>query len=139
MTKDWNETLLSVTLLALGNTLADLFANGSLSSLGFAVMACTGTVSGQFFNLIMGFGLNMFLGSRKGPINFNLFKFGGSEDEGTFNLLIIGTVMAIILIILTSSLVLKFRFSSNFSKVVFFMYFAFLITAFGGFYLLKRG
>ena len=68
MTEDWNETLLSATLLALGNTLADLFANGSLSSLGFAVMACTGTISGQFFNLILGFGLNMLQGSAKQPI-----------------------------------------------------------------------
>jgi Ca2+/Na+ antiporter len=50
-------------LLAFGNTLADLFANASLSSLGYAVMACTGTISGQVFNLIIGLGLNMLMGS----------------------------------------------------------------------------
>lgn len=60
-----NKTLLSCTLLALGNTLADLFANASLSSLGFSVMACTGTISGQVFNLILGLGLNMAIGSKK--------------------------------------------------------------------------
>ena len=61
---DLNKTLLSCTLLAVGNTLADLFANSSLSSLGFSVMACTGAISGQVFNLIVGLGLNMIKGSQ---------------------------------------------------------------------------
>lgn len=51
--------LLGATLLAIGNSLGDLFNNSSLSSQGFAVMACTGTISGQLFNLLIGFGLSL--------------------------------------------------------------------------------
>jgi sodium/potassium/calcium exchanger 6 len=55
-----NSVLLGATLLAVGNSLGDLFNNSSLASQGFAVMACTGTISGQLFNLLIGFGLSLF-------------------------------------------------------------------------------
>jgi Ca2+/Na+ antiporter len=73
ITRGYDKALLSSTLLALGNTLADLFANGSLSSLGFAVMACTGTVAGQFFNLIFGLGINMLIVTYKYKGFFSFF------------------------------------------------------------------
>jgi len=48
-----NKVLLGTTFLGVGNSLADLFANTSLSAMGYGIMACTGSVSGQMFNLLM--------------------------------------------------------------------------------------
>jgi Ca2+/Na+ antiporter len=53
-----NQVLLGATVLAVGNTLADYFANSSLSALGYGVMACTGSLAGQLFNFLIGFGAN---------------------------------------------------------------------------------
>lgn len=53
-----NQVLLGATVLAVGNTLADFFANSSLSALGYGVMACTGSIAGQLFNFLIGFGAN---------------------------------------------------------------------------------
>lgn len=53
-----NQVLLGATVLAVGNTLADFFANSSLASMGFGVMACTGSIAGQLFNFLIGFGAN---------------------------------------------------------------------------------
>lgn len=57
-TQGINQVLLGATVLGIGNTLSDFFANSSLASLGYGVMACTGSISGQLFNLLIGFGLN---------------------------------------------------------------------------------
>lgn len=54
-----NTVILGASLLAVGNSLGDLYNNSSLSKIGLAVMACTGTISGQLFNLLIGFGLNL--------------------------------------------------------------------------------
>lgn len=53
-----NQVLLGATVLAVGNTLADFFANSSLAALGYGVMACTGSLAGQLFNFLIGFGCN---------------------------------------------------------------------------------
>ena len=53
-----NQVLLGATVLGVGNTLADFFANSSLAALGFGVMACTGSIAGQLFNFLIGFGAN---------------------------------------------------------------------------------
>jgi solute carrier family 24 (sodium/potassium/calcium exchanger), member 6 len=57
-TQGINQVLLGATILGIGNSLSDFFANSSLASLGYGVMACTGSISGQLFNLLIGFGLN---------------------------------------------------------------------------------
>lgn len=59
--------------MAIGNSLGDLYNNSSLASIGFGVMACTGTISGQLFNLLIGFGLNLVrqtLNSKTGVTDF---------------------------------------------------------------------
>lgn len=54
-----NPVILGASIMAIGNSLGDLYNNSSLSSLGLAVMACTGTISGQLFNLLIGLGINL--------------------------------------------------------------------------------
>ena len=55
----FSPVLLGASLLAIGNSLGDLYNNSSLASIGLGVMACTGTISGQLLNLLFGFGLNL--------------------------------------------------------------------------------
>ena len=107
--------------------------------MGFAVMACTGSISGQFLNLIFGFGFNLINGtSASKAIDFNLFKFDPKDTDETFNLLIIGTVMVILAIILVSSYLKKFKLTKCFAGFLFVLYFLMLVISFGGFYLLTK-
>jgi Ca2+/Na+ antiporter len=61
--------------------LQDYFANASMSRLGYGVMAVTGTVAGQLFNFLIGFGLNMVRGCwhNGGSVRFPLFGEGGER------------------------------------------------------------
>lgn len=106
--------------------------------MGFAVMACTGSISGQFLNLIFGFGFNLINGTSTKAIEFNLFKFDPKDTDETFNLLIIGTVMIILVIILVSSYLKKFKLTKCFAGFLFSLYFLMLVISFGGFYLLTK-
>jgi sodium/potassium/calcium exchanger 6 len=54
-----NPVVLGASFMAIGNSLGDFYNNSSLSSIGLAVMACTGTISGQVFNLLFGLGINL--------------------------------------------------------------------------------
>lgn len=76
-----NMVLLSATLIAVGNSLQDYFANASMSRLGYGVMAVTGTVAGQLFNFLIGFGLNMVRGCwhNGGSVRFPLFGEAGER------------------------------------------------------------
>lgn len=54
-----NQVFVGSTLLAWGNSVGDYFSNSAVSKQGFAVMAVTGCFSGQLFNLLVGFGVNI--------------------------------------------------------------------------------
>ena len=92
-----NQVLLGATVLAVGNTLADFFANSSLASLGYGVMACTGSIAGQLFNFLIGFGANTLKQTlsrvklvNKKQVNFTLLDLSVERASKTFTLLIIG-------------------------------------------------
>lgn len=51
-----NMVLLAATLIAIGNSLQDYFANSGMSGLGYGIMAVSGTMGGQLFNFLIGFG-----------------------------------------------------------------------------------
>ncbi len=79
---DVNKVLLGATLLGIGNTLADFFANSSLAATGYGVMACTGSIAGQLFNLLMSIPLNIFKSLNKSGNSaeeFDLYDFSGKE------------------------------------------------------------
>jgi len=54
----FSKIFLSLTLLALGNSLGDFFVNSSIAKKGYGIMALTGVFSGQLLNLLIGFSLN---------------------------------------------------------------------------------
>lgn len=66
--------ILGATVLAFGNSLQDYFSNPNMSKKGFGIMAVSGTIAGQLFNLLIGFGLNLVKGCwQSGKVEFNLF------------------------------------------------------------------
>ena len=69
-----NMVILGATVLAFGNSLQDYFSNPNMSKKGFGIMAVSGTIAGQLFNLLIGFGLNLVKGCwQSGKVEFNLF------------------------------------------------------------------
>ena len=66
--------LLAATLIAIGNSLQDYYANSGMSALGYGIMAVSGTIAGPLFNFLIGFGLNITKGCYyNGTLEFNLF------------------------------------------------------------------
>lgn len=107
-----NRVLLGATFLALGNSSADFFANTSLSALGYGVMACTGSVSGQLFNLLIGSGLNMVNSisqSAGGFVEFDLLGFNKRDGPNqVFAIMIIFVTIFYLLYLLFYSISNKF-------------------------------
>lgn len=69
-----NKILFGGSVIAIGNSLSDFFTNGALAKMGFGLMAVTGTVGGQLFNFLVGFGLNILIGCiRNGKVEFDIF------------------------------------------------------------------
>lgn len=64
-----NKFLLSMTIISVGNTTGDLFANMSLSKKSMGSIAFFSTFSNQGFNFVFGFAVN------------NFFKIFNSEDQ----------------------------------------------------------
>lgn len=99
-----NQVLLGATVLAVGNTLADYFANSSLAAMGYGVMACTGSLAGQLFNFLIGFGCNTLkITVKKVNVDFKLFNYSSDRPAKIFTLMIIGFVTLYLLFLLTYS------------------------------------
>ena len=99
-----NQVLLGATVLAVGNTLADFFANSSLAAMGYGVMACTGSLAGQLFNFLIGFGCNTLkITLKKVNVDFKLLNFSTDRPAKVFTLMIIGFVMLYLVFMLTYS------------------------------------
>lgn len=107
-----NQVLLGATVLAVGNTLADFYANASLAALGYGVMACTGSLAGQLFNFLIGFGantlkltLNRVTCAHQTHVNFKLLDFSVDGPSKTFTWMIIGFVLFYLLFLVAYSYV----------------------------------
>jgi len=68
---------LSLTLLAWGNSLADVFIDYVISKSGHGKMAVIGVYGGQLFNLFIGFGGSMLLQTLKRPVVLDIYVFHG--------------------------------------------------------------
>jgi sodium/potassium/calcium exchanger 6 len=115
-----NKVLLGATFLGIGNALADLFANASLSALGYGVMACTGSVAGQLFNLLMSIPLNFFIGLYKKDIKkieFDLLDLSESKQDKVFTLMIIWLLIGQLLFIYYMSISSKYELNMTLAKI----------------------
>lgn len=119
-----NKTILSCTFLALGNSLADYFANGSLARLGYAVMACTGTVAGQVFNTTLGLGLSLLRKSVKAPIPFDLLNLKGDHFDaaGGYCFFVMVASLLVYAYLLIFSCSTQFELGKGFAKSLYVVY-----------------
>ena len=134
-TADINQVLLGATVLAVGNSLADFFANSSLAALGYGVMACTGSIAGQLFNLLIGFGCNTLkITLNKTHVNFNLLDFKVDYQSKVFTLMIVGFLSLYLLFMLGYSYLKDFKLGKELMKIglVFYavVYTVFFVSAF---------
>ena len=73
---DANGIYLGLTILAMGNTAGDYFANSSMAKAGLGMMAVAGTYGGQLFNFLVGFSISLLIQtikSKGGYVNFHIF------------------------------------------------------------------
>lgn len=137
--------LLAVTLICIGNSLSDYFTETSLASRGFGIMAVTGAVACQFFNLVIGWGLNTFMlvySSKTGHIDFRLFDFEDVNEENStpsYALLIISFCIVNLIMMMVLP---RFRdrvLTKNFAIYLLCAYLFFLMLIGYFCYLLTRG
>lgn len=134
-----NKVLLGATFLGIGNTLADFFANSSLSALGYGVMACTGSIAGQLFNLLMGVPLNVFgavSSSESKKATFDLTDWSEGKEDKVFALMIMWMLIGQLIFLFYMSISTNYELNLRLAKinlvvyitcyVVFFVMYAFV-------------
>lgn len=115
-----NKVLLGATFLGIGNTLADFFANSSLSALGYGVMACTGSIAGQLFNLLMGLPLNVFSatsGKEGKKADFNLTDWSEGREDKVFALMIMWMLICQLVFLFYMSISTNYELNARLAKI----------------------
>jgi len=122
-------TFISLTILAWGTSLEDLFINTVISKSGYGKMAVVGVYASQIFSLFIGFGAALFRQSLSKTIVFDLYDFTGEESRS--NLLILTLLLATFSILLVTLVMTKFSKWVMRSKIMVFLcvfYGAILVT-----------
>lgn len=121
-----NKVLLGATVLGIGNSLADFFANSSLSASGYSVMACTGSIAGQLFNLLMSVPINLYKSYVDGESTqeLPLLDLGEGRSTKIFALMIIWMVVIQLISLMFSSIRSKFVLETSLVKINLFVYIA---------------
>ena len=114
---------IGLTVLAWGNSLNDFFVDVALAKNGRGVMAVSGIMAGQFFNLQIGFGLLMYM--RVGKVAIRVY---GDSIYSHINLLLVAFSMLSIVCTLTYGWIKKFVISKRYGYFLYLIYFAFFIT-----------
>lgn len=128
-----NKVLLGATFLGIGNTLADFFANASLAALGYGVMACTGSIAGQLFNLLMGLPINVFQSVRDKTVKqaeFKLIDFSSDKQTKAFAMMIIWMLIFQLIFLFFMSISTKFELNKKLAKANVVVYLACYVTFF---------
>src|SRR3990167_4748536 len=113
-----NKVLLGATVLGIGNSLADFFANSSLSASGYSVMACTGSIAGQLFNLLMSIPINLYKNfGENSEYELKLLNIEELKSTKIFALMIIWMVIMQLVFIMFSSIRSKFILETGLVKV----------------------
>lgn len=118
-----NKVLLGATVLGIGNSLADFFANSSLSASGYSVMACTGSIAGQLFNLLMSIPINLYKSfGDKSNYELKLLDMAELKSTKIFALMIIWMVIMQLIFIMFTSIRSKFVLETSLVKINLFFY-----------------
>jgi sodium/potassium/calcium exchanger 6 len=71
---DLPSAVLGLTLLAWGNSSGDFWANQAIAKLGLGQTAITACFAGPLFNMLVGFGIALFISTVEDSIQFPLFE-----------------------------------------------------------------
>jgi solute carrier family 24 (sodium/potassium/calcium exchanger), member 6 len=121
------EDFLGLTLLAWGNSLGDFFANQALAKKGAGVMAVTGCFAGQFFNLVVGFGIALMNASSVRDIKFDLFNKNNFRNNG-IKIFVLGFMLVNLLTTFTYLMYNDFKVEKKFSMYLIGYYVVFLLS-----------
>jgi sodium/potassium/calcium exchanger 6 len=61
-------------MLALGNSMGDLYANMSIAKIGMGKTGLTACFAGPLFNLLVGLGFSLIISTMDGPKQFHLYS-----------------------------------------------------------------
>lgn len=95
---------LSLSILAWGNSLDDLFIDYYMSRSGHAVMAVTGAYAGQLFNLLFGFACSFLRNSASGTVHLTMFKDLGNMTNLLTLILIAALALVLVLTLIIGKL-----------------------------------
>jgi len=129
------QALLSLTILAWGNSLGDMSADMAMTKKGFGEMGVTATMAGPIFNILVGQGISTTLtflshSSVKDPyISFSIFKSDGVtwNPSGTLPLTLILGEFGILVFLMFNALKNKFVLNFYISLMQAGLYLAFII------------
>jgi len=115
-------TFLGITLLAIGNSAADLSLNVALAKTGYGEMGVAGSVAGPLFNLLIGLGTGLLKTTiESGSIHFNLFL-----DDKRIVFVCVITLMLNLVRLLVQGFLLKFDLQKSVSYIGWLLYLAFV-------------
>jgi len=130
---DIPEAFMTMSVLAIGNSLPDFIVNCSLSKTGYAEMALTGSIGAPVFGMLFGFGLSLIKKSIQKKfelIDFDLFAKGKNSKMSVENYIIIvalGGIYAMIIVFMVIGVIQKFQLT----RLVSFIGFSVFIVYFG--------
>lgn len=95
---------LSLTLLAWGNSLDDLFVDYTIAKSGHGSMAVVGVYGGSLFNLLIGFGGSLLVNTATKPLELNLYQIDSSNygDKVSVMIIILCTLIVTVLTLLVA-------------------------------------
>lgn len=120
-------TYLGLTIIAIGNAIQDLFTTLAIAQQGHAILAITGGMVGQFFGLLVGFGVSMLKKTlTTGQAQpFDLFNPDKIQQNGLELIVVFVTFLTLILVFIYVSCN-KMRLDNRLANI--------LLTIYGGFF-----
>ena len=125
---DVSSSILGLTVLAWGNSLGDLIADVTVAKEGYPAMAMGGVFAGPLFNLLIGLGLSLLVGTGKAPGGVLEVQSGARTNRiviACFAFLGFALLLTLIVVPLNG-----FVFSRRYGFVLFGLYAAYMATCF---------
>ena len=113
---------IGLTVLAWGNSASDFFVDGAIARKGHGVMAVSGILSGQFFNLQIGFGMLLLFNTGK----VNLSLYGRDVDSWVNFILITFSLMSLVGTLIYGAM-RKFRMKNEYAIIIILYYVLFCV------------
>jgi len=123
-----SSSILGLTVLAWGNSLGDLIADVTVAKEGYPAMAMGGVFAGPLFNLLIGLGLSLLVGTGKAEGGVLEVQSGARTNRiviACFAFLGFGLLLTMVVVPLSG-----FVFTRRYGYVLFGLYFMYMATCF---------